>query len=174
MSGMASGDSGLASLGRALAGTPNQSTDALWRSLAWFNAYRLLVAVLMLVMAAVLGGHISFGSRNLPLFVYSRRAGSRWRWPASCCSGCAGTSCCSCWASGGRHRVRDAPHLRERRDLERPAAAAAHVARRGRLVSRGRLSLFFAAIASLAVLLEHTLQVLSTRPPPASTSRRAW
>jgi two-component system sensor histidine kinase PilS (NtrC family) len=161
MSGMASGDSGLASLGRALAGTPDQSTDALWRSLAWFNAYRLLVAVLMLAMAAVLGGHISFGSRNLPLFVYSAAGwlalalagfmllGLRRHFLLQLLGEVVGDIVCVMlltYASGGISS--GLPLL-----LLTSLAAAG-------LVSRGRLSLFFAAIASLAVLLEHTLQVL--------------
>ncbi len=44
--------------------------NSYWRSLFYFNVYRLIVATLLLVTAAVFEDSL-FGSRSLPLFLYA-------------------------------------------------------------------------------------------------------
>ena len=46
-----------------------QYGDAFWRSLFYFNVYRLLAALLLLMSVAVWGTNLWFGSRDLALFV---------------------------------------------------------------------------------------------------------
>ena len=43
--------------------------EPFWRSLFYFNVYRLLVALLLLLSVAVWGTNIWFGARDLRLFV---------------------------------------------------------------------------------------------------------
>ena len=43
--------------------------EPFWRSLFYFNVYRLLVALLLLMSVAVWGSSLWFGSRDLTLFV---------------------------------------------------------------------------------------------------------
>ena len=43
--------------------------DPYWRSLFYFNVYRLLVALLLLMSVAVWGTNLSCGSRDLTLFI---------------------------------------------------------------------------------------------------------
>src|SRR5689334_7777540 len=42
--------------------------DSFWRSLFYFNVYRLFVALLLLMTMAVWGAHLWFGSRDPTLF----------------------------------------------------------------------------------------------------------
>ena len=44
--------------------------DALWRSLFFFNVYRIAVAVVLLVIAIAWGGYLPFGSRDFGLFIW--------------------------------------------------------------------------------------------------------
>lgn len=158
---MAVTEHGLTLPGHAFPDAPEAGAGALWRSLAWFTAYRLFVAALMLILVAFLGGHITVGSRNLPLFVYAAAF-----WLAASLAGFALIRLrrhfllqllgavvgdivlvmLLTYASGGI-------------SSGLPLLLLASLAAAG-LVGRGRLSLFFAAISSLGVLLEHTLQVL--------------
>src|SRR6478736_6139442 len=48
-------------------------TDSYWRSLFYFNVYRLIVATLLLVTAVVFSDSV-FGSRNMQLYLYSSAA----------------------------------------------------------------------------------------------------
>jgi two-component system sensor histidine kinase PilS (NtrC family) len=135
-----------------------------WRSLAFFNGYRLAVASLLLFFAVVFGSDTSFlGASNRPAFVYASFAYLLFA--------------AICFAPA---RAR-APEL----DWQLTIQVAADVffivlmmhmsggivsglgllllavlAGAG-LISRGRLTLFYAALAAIAILLEHTYQVLT-------------
>lgn len=140
---------------------PGSRDDAFWRSLFLFNLYRLTVAVILLVVATTWGNRLQFGSRDLVLFVLTTAA--------------YGVFTLGCF---GLIRIRR--HF----DLQLTVQVAADVlfivvltyasdgissglglllltvlAGAG-LISRGRLALFHAALASIGVLLEHTYEVL--------------
>lgn len=147
---------------RELAGpSPGSRDDAFWRSLALFGVYRLVVAVLLLVIAATWHRNLSFGSRDLGLFL-----------------GAAGIY--AAFSVFGFALIR----LRRHFDLQLSLQVCGDVvfivlltyasggissglglllltslAGAG-LISRGRLTLFYAAVASIATLLEHTYEVL--------------
>lgn len=135
--------------------------DSYWRSLHFFNIYRLAVGLLLLGVVAVFGDSLTFGSHNLALFVYADAAyvlfsaacfgliGSRRRFSLQLSVQVAADVMfivVMMHASGG---ISSGLGL-----LLLPGLAAAG------LVSRGRLTLFHAALASIAVLLEHAYAVL--------------
>ncbi|HZN24828.1 MAG TPA: HAMP domain-containing sensor histidine kinase [Burkholderiales bacterium] len=135
--------------------------EAFWRSLFYFNAYRVIGAVLLLVMATAWSDTLPFGSRNYRLFVavtgcylllsllYFALIRLRWRFDAQLTvqvmSDIAAIAVLT-YASGG---VSSGLGL-----LLLTILAAAG------LIARGRLTLFYAALASIALLLEHTYDVL--------------
>jgi len=133
-----------------------------WRSLLYFNGYRLAVASLLLLMSAVIGSNIVFGSWNRSLFVsgcvgyvlvaalgFASIAARRPSFPTQLL---LQVSCDVLFvvllmhASGG---VSSGLGL----------LLLANLAAAG-IISRGRLTLFLASLASVAVLLEHTYEVL--------------
>ena len=131
-----------------------------WRSLFYFNVYRLIVATLLLVTVAIFADSL-FGSHSLALFVYtsiayilfgvasfitvtSRRPDFQVQLSTQVCGDILFISLLV-YASGG---VSSGLGL-----LLLASLAAAG------LISRGRLTLFYAALASIAVLLEHTYEV---------------
>jgi len=142
--------------------------EPFWRSLFYFNVYRLLVALLLLLSVAIWGANVWFGSRDLKLFVITDVAYV------------AFSIACFVLISGRRHF-----------DLQLTLQVAADVvfivvllyASNGissglgllllttlagaGLISRGRLTLFFAALASIGVLLEHTYEMLTPDSPGA-------
>lgn len=136
--------------------------DSFWRSLFFFNAYRLIIAVLLLTVVAVWSDNLQFGSRDRALFMAA-----------------AGTYSLFSIAYFALIRIR------RRFDLQITLQVAADIvfiviliyasngissglgllllttlAAAG-LISRGRLTLFYAALASIAVLLEQTYEVLA-------------
>jgi two-component system sensor histidine kinase PilS (NtrC family) len=135
--------------------------EVFWRLLFFFNAYRLTVAVLLLAGIAIWGNTLQFGSRDTTLFVIT-----------------AGIYVLLSIASFALIRIR----WRFNRQLTLQVAADIAVIviliyasngvssglglllltslAAGGLISRGRLALFHAALASIAVLLEHTFEVL--------------
>ena len=136
--------------------------DSFWRSLLFFNVYRLIVAALLLTVVAVWGGTVPFGSLHLVLFVGA--AGTyvlfslacfalitmRWHFNLQLTLQIAadiGFIVILIYASGG---ISSGLGL-----LLLTTLAGAG------LISRGRLTLFYAALASIAVLLEHTYEVLA-------------
>lgn len=135
--------------------------DAYWRSLQLFNAYRTATALLLLLAAAYLGDMLQFGSRDMRLFLIgaSTYAGfglamfavirTRERFTlqlATQVGGDIGFIVLLMYASGG---------LSSGLGLLLLTSLAA-----AGLVTRGQLTLFFAAIATIAILLEHTYEVL--------------
>jgi two-component system, NtrC family, sensor histidine kinase PilS len=142
--------------------------DAFWRSLFYFNVYRLCGAVLLLLMATAWGTELAFGSRDYRLFVvvtgfycaasliYFALIRVRWRFDlqlsVQVASDIVAISLLT-YASAG---VSSGLGL-----LLLTSLAAAG------LIARGRLTLFYAALASLAVLLLHTYDVLQFDAPIA-------
>ena len=140
--------------------------EPFWRSLFYFNVYRLLVALLLLLSVAIWGPNLWFGSRDLWLFIVTAIAYL------------AFSVACFVLISA-----------RRRFDLQLTLQVAADVAfimlllyastglssglgllllttlAGAGLISRGRLTLFFAALASIGVLLEHTYETLTLDSP---------
>lgn len=135
----------------------------LWRSLHFFNLYRLLLACMLLVLVAIFGDALQLGARNHDLYV---RAGiaylilvlaalplARLRNPSFTIQLAfqvvADIVCLTvmAYASGGMQSNLGMLLL-------------VSLASAG-LVSRGKITLFFAALASIAVLLEHSYSVLA-------------
>ena len=135
--------------------------DAFWRPLLYFNAYRLIGAALLLIMASAWHDALPFGSRDYRLFllvtacycalslVYFAVIRTRWRFEVQLTlqvmSDVAALALLT-YSSGG---ISSGLGL-----LLLTIVAAAS------LIARGKLSLFYAAIASIALLLEHTYDVL--------------
>jgi len=144
-----------------LPGPSSEPPDSYWRSLYFFNGSRFVVALLLLAAIAVFGNTLSFGSMDFKLFAY-----------VSACYVAFSSFCflAIAWrrhfqlqlgiqvyadilfivvlmfASGG---ISSGLGL-----LLLSGLAAAG------LISRGWMTMFYAALASIAVLLEHTVQVL--------------
>ena len=143
-----------------------EHAEPFWRSLFYFNVYRLLVALLLLMSVAIWGTALWLGSRDLTLFVVAS--------VVYLIFGVAGFVLIS---------------TRRRFNLQLTLQIAADVgfivlllyassgissglgllllttlAGAG-LISRGRLTLFFAALASIGVLLEQTYEVLKLDVP---------
>lgn len=135
--------------------------DAYWRSLQLFNAYRTAAALLLLLATAYWGDTLQFGSRDMQLFVIGSsayagfglamfaliRTRERFTWQLAIqVGGDIGFIVLLMYASGG---------LSSGLGLLLLTSLAA-----AGLVTRGQLTLFFAAIATIAILLEHTYEVL--------------
>ena len=136
--------------------------DSFWRSLYFFNVYRLVVAALLLTVVAIWRDSLQFASQNLTLFaviavfyvlfsiVCFALVKIRWRFNLQITvqvTADIGFIVTLMHASGG---ISSGLGLL----LLASLAAAA-------LISRGRLTLFYAALASIGVLLEHTYAVLN-------------
>ena len=135
--------------------------DSYWRSLDFFNGYRTVVALVLLATIAIFGNTLSFGSTDFELFV-AVSAGYvifsvlcfmaiAWRRHFQLQLGIQVSAdilfiVVLMFASGG---ISSGLGL-----LLLSGLAAAG------LISRGRLTLFYAALASIAVLLEQTVEVL--------------
>ncbi|MFO1318384.1 MAG: PAS domain-containing sensor histidine kinase [Burkholderiales bacterium] len=133
-----------------------------WRSLLYFNAYRLGVAAILLAATLTLGPNVLFGSWHRSVFVsgcvayvvfavasFATIAARRPSFPIQLVVQVCGDIffiVLLLHASGG---ISSGLGL----------LLLANLAAAG-IISRGRLTLFFASLASLAVLLEHTYEVL--------------
>jgi len=133
--------------GEAAAPAGGQS-EPFWRSLFYFNAYRLLVALLLLMSVAIWGSNLWFGSRDLTLFVVANVGYVMF-----------GVGCFVLISSRRRFNLQLTAQVAA--DVVFIVLLLAVLAAAG-LISRGRLTLFHAALASIAVLLEHTYDVLRT------------
>ncbi len=135
--------------------------DAYWRSLQLFNAYRTAAALLLLLAAAYWGSTLQFGSRDMRLFLIGAsayaafglamfaiiRTRERFIWQlATQIGGDIVFIVLLMYASGG---------LSSGLGLLLLTSLAT-----AGLVTRGQLTLFFAAIATIAILLEQTYEVL--------------
>ncbi len=136
-----------------------------WRSLSYFNGYRVVVAVLMFIVAGFFGETSLLGAADRGLFLYAAFGylvfalfcfvPARWRAPdldwqltVQVC-GDIGFIVLMMHASDG---------IASGLGLLLLAVLAG-----AGLISRGRLTLFYAALASIAVLLQHTFQVLTAQ-----------
>ncbi|HKA42941.1 MAG TPA: ATP-binding protein [Burkholderiales bacterium] len=132
-----------------------------WRPLFFFNIYRLIVALLLLLVVTIWGNTIWFGSYDMALFVVTDIAyvlfsigcfvliSARWQFNlllTGQVTADIGFLVILMFASSG---ISSGLGL-----LLLTTLAGAG------LISRGRLTLFFAALAAIAVLLEHTYEVL--------------
>jgi two-component system sensor histidine kinase PilS (NtrC family) len=133
-----------------------------WRSLRYFNLYRLVLASLFVFLAGTFGSSLSLGARNWTLFFAASLIYAvavilsfiplRLRWPRFTwqLAGQAGSDIAVLsvlsYASGG---IQSSIGL-----LLLISLAAAG------MISRGKITLFFAALASIAALLEHSYAVL--------------
>ena len=146
---------------RSQAYTP-PTQEALWQSIYFFNLYRLILGGMFVFLSGIFGSSLSLGARNLALFydtsfIYVILAlvsqlAIRMRKPQfsiqlSLQMG-VDIICVTLLshASGG---IQSSLGI-----LLLVSLAAAG------LISRGRITLFFAALASIAVLLEHSYSVL--------------
>lgn len=135
----------------------------LWRSLYFFNIYRLLLGSLLLALVLIFGNNLLLGSRNVPLFyqvnigyiflslltlvliklqrpTFNIQLGIQIGTDIICIVVMS-------YASGGA-----SSNLAVLLLVSLAAAG---------LICRGRITLFFAALASIAVLLEHAYSVLT-------------
>lgn len=141
--------------------TPTQ--EELWRSLYYFNLYRLALGALLVFLAGMFGKNLFLEAYNLPLFFHSsivyaglallsllaiRLRHPRFNWQLALQVG-TDIACLTALshASGG---VQSGFGM-----LLLVSLAAAG------LISRGKITLFFAALASIAVLLQHSYEVLA-------------
>lgn len=148
--------------------TPQYSADY-WRSLRYYNIYRLVLASLFVVLGWLLGNRLGLDEKNIVLFfgasvVYLaavvgsfillrlRRPGFTLQLALQVCGDIVVLPILS-YASGG---IQSNIGL-----LILISLAAAG------LVSRGRITLFFAALASIATLLVHAYAVLHDDVPVA-------
>jgi two-component system sensor histidine kinase PilS (NtrC family) len=138
-------------------------SDSHWRSLKYFNGYRVIVALLMFLVAGLLGGRTILGSAERAVFLYAtflyvvfglicfiparmRKPDLDWQLTLQVTAD-IGFIVLMMHASGG---------IVSGLGLLLLAVLAG-----AGLISRGRLTLFYAALASIAVLLQHTYHVLA-------------
>jgi two-component system sensor histidine kinase PilS (NtrC family) len=148
-------------------------SDSYWRSLFLFNVYRLIVALLLWSVAAIFGRQLTFGSLDFELFIYV--AAGYVLFSLLCFAVIASRrlfhvqlgiqvgadivfTVVLTYASGGMSSGLGLLLL--------SGLAAAG------LISRGRLTLFYAALASISVLLIRC-RCCGTRPRPHNSSRPA-
>ena len=139
-----------------------QYGDAFWRSLFYFNVYRLAAALVLLAAAVMLGDDVPFGSNSRHTYLYTdvgyitfsllafaailpRRLHFTVQLTVQICADILFLTVLM-HASGG---ISSGLGL-----LLLVSLAAVG------LISRGRLTLFFAALATIAVLAEQTYQVM--------------
>ena len=140
---------------------PRREPEAFWRSLFYFNIYRLTCALTLLAMAIMGSGAFPFGSRDYALFVSLTGCYAifslvcfvliriRWRFDLQLSIAVAADVIAICVLAYASNGISSGLGL-----LLLTTLAAAG------LVARGRLTLFYAALASIGMLLEHTYEVL--------------
>ncbi len=136
--------------------------DPFWRSLFFFNVYRLVVAVLLFAMIALWGDTLPFGSRDRTLFMVTAGAyilfssayfvliRTRWHFNFQITLQVVADIVLIVMLIYASNGVPSGLGL-----LLLTTLAGAG------LISRGRLALFYAALASIAILLEQTYEVLT-------------
>ena len=137
--------------------------EELWRSIFFFNFYRLILGSLFIFLVSRFGDSLSFGSSNLPLFfrasivyvalalisqlaIKLRHPRPSWQLALQVGTDIVYVTVLS-HASGG---IQSSLGM-----LLLVSLAAAG------LISRGKITLFFAALATLAALLQHSYEVLT-------------
>jgi two-component system sensor histidine kinase PilS (NtrC family) len=143
------------------AGAASDYPDPYWRPLFFFNVYRLIVALLLLLIVWIWGNTTWFGSYDMTLFVatgvayvlfsigcfapISARWQFNWLLTAQVAADIAFIVVLMFASSGLSSGL---------------GLLLLTVLAGAGLISRGRLTLFFAALATIGVLLEHTYEVL--------------
>ena len=132
-----------------------------WRSLFLFNVYRLIVAVILLIVATTWRQGLPFGGRDLAVFVATSGVyvifsvacfgliRARWRFDLQLSLQVGADVVFIVLLSYASDGISSGLGL-----LLLTSLAGAG------LISRGRLALFHAALASIGILLEHTYEVL--------------
>ena len=133
-----------------------------WRSLLYFNFYRLTLSCLLVFLAGVFREELSLGPQNWELFlgtsivyflvVVASFVMQRVRWPSfawQLAFGIGADIACLTLLSNASGGIQSNVSL-----LLMVSLASAG------MISRGRITLFFASLASIAVLLEHSYTVL--------------
>lgn len=150
------------------AGSDYYSVD-FWRSLRYYNFYRLALALLFVVLGGVVGARLSLGTNNLLLFFSAsvaylavvlssfillrlRKPRFTWQLALQVCGDILVLPVLS-YASGG---------IQSNIGLLLLISLAA-----AGLISRGKITLFFAALASIATLLVYAFAVLHDDAPVA-------
>ena len=136
--------------------------ESFWRSLVYFNCYRIAVAGLFLLVVLIYRDALNLGSHNLPLFIYASAA--------YLCAAVAFHAVLRKWRSwfNGQltiHVLADIAALvllmNASSGIRSGLGVMLLISLAGAaLVSRGRLMLFYAAVASIAVLMEQAYWVL--------------
>lgn len=137
--------------------------EELWRSINFFNYYRLFLGCLLIFVVWILGDYLSVGSGNLPMFVRVSLAYvalalisqliiklRRPRFGLQLAMLVEADIVCITVLSHASGGIQSNIGM-----LLLVSLAAAG------LISRGRTTLFFAALASIAVLLQHSYEVLT-------------
>lgn len=139
----------------------SKHSDAYWRSLYFFNVYRLTLALMLTLPVAIWGSPLQFGSYDRTLFIAAGTAYTlfavgcftlirlRWRFNLQISVHVAFDVLFIVLLMYASNGISSGLGL-----LLLTTLAASS------LVSRGRLSLFHASLASIGVLLEHTYEVL--------------
>ncbi len=142
---------------------PASVPEDLWRSISLFNFYRLILGALFVFLVSRFGDSLSFGSSNLPLFfrasivyvvlalitqltIKLRRPHPNWQLALQVGTDIVYVTVLS-HASGG---IQSSLGM-----LLLVSLAAAG------LIGRGKITLFFAALATLAALFQHSYEVLT-------------
>ena len=150
--------------------------EEMWRSISLFNYYRLILGALFVFLVSRFGDALSFGSSNPPLFfrasivyvalalvsqlaIKLQRPRPSWQLALQVGSDIAYITVLS-YASGG---VQSSLGL-----LLLVSLATAG------LISRGKITLFFAALASLAALLQHSYAVLTQEEAVIAQYLQVW
>ncbi|MBI5429862.1 MAG: PAS domain-containing protein [Nitrosomonadales bacterium] len=139
----------------------SQSAD-LWRSLRYFNLYRLTLASLFVFLSGTFGSSLSLGARNWTLFFVTSLIYAavvmvsfvtlRLRWPRFTWQQAiqiSGDIVCLSVLSNASGGIQSSVGLLLLVSLTATG-----------MISRGRTTLFFAALTSIAALLEHSYAVL--------------
>lgn len=140
---------------------PAAASEQRWRTLHYFNIYRLILALVLLTATAIWRESLQFGSQHLPLFVVAavlyvlfsiacfNLAETRWRFNLQL----------TLQVAADIAFIMVLMHTSGGISSGLGLVLLATLAGSG-LMSRGRLALFHAALASIAILLEHTYSVL--------------
>ncbi len=139
------------------------AAENLWRSLYYFNLYRLVLSLLFVFLVLEFGESLPLDAYNLPLFLHTayvyagltlgsllaiklRRPVFNWQLAFQVGTDIACLTVLT-YAGGG---------VQSGFGMLLLVSLAA-----GGLISRGRITLFFAALASIAMLLQHTYAILN-------------
>lgn len=141
---------------------PSVAQEDLWRSLLYFNQYRLVLTGFFVFLAITFGAELTLGARNWRLFLdvselyaavvlfsfiplWLRRPRLSWQMAIQVGGDIAGLTMLS-YASGG---------IQSNIGLLLLVSLAA-----AGMINRGKVTLFYAALASITALLEHSYAVL--------------